>query len=62
MNFTPDQLETISYALADAEKYWRHKRREVKSGDCDLYTEDDCTDRMKTYRSLYNDLYSSLSS
>ena len=54
MNFTPDQLETVHYALADAEKFWRHKRRQVQSGECDRYTEDECTDRMKHYRSLYN--------
>ena len=52
MSFTPDQLELLHYALADAEKYWRHKRCQVKSGECDLYTEDECTDRMKSYHSL----------
>ena len=54
MNFTTEQLETLQYALADAEKYWRHKRREVQSGQCDLYTSEDCTERMKHYRTLYN--------
>ena len=24
--------ELMMYALADAEKFWRHKRREAKSG------------------------------
>ena len=56
MNFTPEQLETLHYALADAEKFWRHKRRQVKSGECDLYTEQDCTDHMKHYNALYNQI------
>ena len=29
--------ELMLYALADAEKFWRHKRREVRTGECELY-------------------------
>ncbi len=45
--------ELMMYALADAEKFWRHKRREVKSGDCTLYTEDECTAKMNEYHEEY---------
>ena len=58
MNFTPEELDLLSYACADAEKFWRHKRRQVKSGECDLYTEDECTDHMKNYNALYQQLNS----
>ena len=45
--------ELMMYALADAEKFWRHKRREVREGVCKLYTEEECTERMKEYRKEY---------
>ena len=56
MTFTSNDLETLYCACADAEKFWRHTRREVKSGQCDLYTEQDCTDRMKHYHSMWERL------
>ena len=48
--------ELMMYALADAEKYWRHKRRQVINKECDLYTEDECTAKMREYRSEYKRL------
>ena len=49
--------ELMMYALADAEKFWRQKRREVKSGECGLYTEEECTAKMKEYHEEYVRLY-----
>ena len=48
--------EVLYYACADAEKYWRHVRRQVRSGDNTLYTEEECTIKMKEYHSLYTQL------
>ena len=48
-----DTKELMMYALADAEKFWRHKRREVRNNQCTLYTEDECTERMKVYHEEY---------
>ena len=56
MTFTSDDLETLYYACADGEKFWRYKRREVKAGQCDRYTEQDCTARMKHYHSMWSRL------
>ena len=56
MTITDEQLELLTYALADAEKFWRHKRREVAAGQCDLYSESECTSKMKSYRLLFNNL------
>ena len=50
-------VELMMYALADAEKFWRHKRREVRAGECELYTEEECTERMKEYHKEYVKLY-----
>jgi len=49
--------ELMLYALADAEKFWRHKRRQVINGECTLYTEDECTAKMREYRAEYKRLY-----
>ena len=45
--------ELMMYALADAEKFWRHKRREVRNKECMLYTEEECTNKMKEYHDEY---------
>ena len=44
--------ELMLYALADAEKFWRHI-----NGECTLYTEDECTAKMREYRAEYKRLY-----
>jgi len=49
--------DLMMYALADAEKFWRHKRREVRSGDCELYSEEFCTNKMKEYHEEYVRMY-----
>ena len=49
--------ELMLYALADAEKFWRHKRREVRNGECELYNEEFCTNKMKEYHEEYVRLY-----
>lgn len=43
----------MMYALADAEKYWRHKRREVRNNECELFTEEECTNKMREYHNEY---------
>ena len=48
--------EILYYACADAEKYWRHVRRQVKSGENTLYTEDECTKKMKQYHDMWEEL------
>ena len=49
--------ELMLSALADAEKFWLHKRRQVKSGECDLYNEEFCTRKMKEYHAEWERLY-----
>ena len=48
--------ELMMYALADAEKFWRYKRREVRNKQCTLYTEEECTERMKEYHNEWERL------
>ena len=56
MKFNNEEIETLYYACADAEKYWRHTRKQVKSGNNTLYTEDDCTVNMKKFHGMWEKL------
>ena len=51
-----DNKELILYALADAEKYWRQRRRKVQLGEDSLYTVGECTQKMYEYRNEFNRL------
>ena len=57
INLTNDQLSDLADACACAEILWR-KRRQQAQGLIDLGTpkvwdEDECTEQMKRYRSLF---------
>ena len=55
MTFTNDELETLQYACAEAEKFFRHR---ANNSVCNRgqYTEEECRAEMKRYRLMHRRL------
>ena len=56
--FTKEEFVALTTACADAERLYRRLRQEVEAGTYDLLTAEECSERMKEYRSLYQHLQS----
>ena len=55
-----EELDTLAYACADGERLYREIRRDVRDGEITHYTEEECTEKMKQYRALYDKLRAEL--
>ena len=60
MEFTLEELDRLAYACADGERLYRGIRRDIRDGEFSPYTEEECTEKMKQYRILYDKIRAQL--
>ena len=58
--FTLEELDQLAYACADGERLYRRIRKGIRAGEWSTYTEEECTEKMKQYRTLYDKIRAQL--